>query len=183
MILQEGTAMRRLDRFVNKKESWGRFTIKMALTTALIIGSGAMFFSRFTFAYDPQQVISIKGYSFYLIDRGDKGMEKGKLYAFHPKVIPGIYTPEHRLVKYLRGVPSDRVEINLKEQVKVNDEVVAVGLVHADKIGRPRSSFVGKGTLGPNAYWFMGDAPLSFDSRYWGTVTKEQIIGRSYPLF
>ncbi|MDV5555438.1 S26 family signal peptidase [Enterobacter hormaechei] len=28
-----------------------------------------------------------------------------------------------------------------------------------------------------------GQKPFSFDSRYWGTVKNDQIIGRAYPLF
>jgi conjugal transfer pilin signal peptidase TrbI len=31
-------------------------------------------------------------------------------------------------------------------------------------------------------YWVMGDQPKSFDSRYWGVVYQQQIIGKAYAL-
>ncbi|MDX7527058.1 S26 family signal peptidase, partial [Enterobacter hormaechei] len=32
-------------------------------------------------------------------------------------------------------------------------------------------------------YWFSGEAATSFDSRYWNSVKREQIVGRAWPLW
>ena len=35
----------------------------------------------------------------------------------------------------------------------------------------------------PGHYFMMGEHFRSYDSRYWGTVHENQIVGRAYPLF
>lgn len=165
------------------RKSARRFAVEMLLVGVLVAGLGTLFFSRFSFGYDPQHVVSIQGYSLYLIDKGDKTLTRDRLYSFHAHELPPIYTARTRLVKYLRGLPADAVEVTLDEAVMINGQLRATGLAQADRLGRPRAAFAGKGVLGENAYWFMGDTPQSFDSRYWGPVTREQIIGRVYPLF
>ncbi|NDG89011.1 MAG: S26 family signal peptidase, partial [Gammaproteobacteria bacterium] len=36
--------------------------------------------------------------------------------------------------------------------------------------------------LQPLTYWAMGDQPKSFDSRYWGVVYQQQVVGKAYVL-
>lgn len=168
---------------VRRRKGALRFAAELLLVGALVVGLGALFFARFSFGYDPQTVVSIQGYRLYLIDRGDQRLVRDRLYSFHAPVLPPIYSAQTRLVKYLRGLPGDEVEITLDEQVRINGQLRASGLAQADRLGRPRAAFAGKGVLGEDAYWFMGDTPQSFDSRYWGPVSREQVIGRVYPLF
>ena len=38
-------------------------------------------------------------------------------------------------------------------------------------------------TIAPGTYWVMAPLPGSYDSRYWGAINAEQIVGRVYPIF
>lgn len=165
-----------------RKESWSRFSAKAGVFLALL-GLVALFFSRYTIAYDPQDVRCLPDHSVYLIDKKDRRMVRDGLYAFEGKGLTPLFEDGQQMIKRLKGLPGDNVEIDTLESIIINTHVVTRGLSLLEKLDKPIASFVGKGQLGQGNYWFMGETDDSFDSRYWGTVTDEQIIGRAYPLF
>lgn len=168
--------------YTEKKERWHRFGIK-ACGFLTLMGLIALFFTRFSIGYDPQDVRCFPDYSVFLIDKKDQAMVRDGLYAFHGKGMEPLLKDGTRMLKQLKGMPGDLVEIDVLENILVNGEVVANGLPMAEKLGKPTALFKGKGELKNGTYWFMGEINESFDSRYWGTVADEQIIGRAYPLF
>ena len=165
------------------RQSWFRFWMKGGLIIALIYGSGAAFATRYHFGIDSQHVKCIPGITFYLIDTKDHELVRDGIYSFSARGMEPVFPEGREVVKYLRGLPGDHVVINEQEQVLINDSEVAVGLKLAYLLNRDPSEFFGAGDLGPDNYWFMGISTMSYDSRYWGTVSEEQIIGRAYPLF
>lgn len=170
--------------FVRKKEPWAKFLPKALLVLGIVLGLGFSFMSRYTFRFDPQVIRCIPEYTMYLVDKGVTDTQRGKLYAFNSKDLSPIYTENTRMLKYLMAIPGDEVEITPDEKILVNGKEVASGLKHAEeKLGQPISAFVGKTVLGANQYWFLGTSSESFDSRYWGSVTKDKIVGRAYGLF
>lgn len=173
--------MKRLRRFIVKKQSYKKLFLKMGLITAGLFLGGALFFSRFTFGYDGQIYKCIPGYSIYLIDKKDKALIKGKTYAFHAQGTEPLIKNGTVLVKFLRGTTGDQVEIGPDTRIYVNGEMVGGGLRYAPKLGADEAVFVGKGTV--NGLWFMGTSTYSFDSRYWGAAAEDQVIGRAYPVF
>lgn len=78
-------------------------------------------------------------------------------------------------VKRVIGLPGDSVEIR-KGQVFVN------GLMMEEPyITRPGKSTMSPLTVGPDAFFVLGDnRRASNDSRDWGTVPTENIIGRAW---
>ncbi len=171
-------------RFLRKKESWSLFSVKVVVLLSLMLVAGTTFFSRFSIAIDPQQERCIPGYRVYLVDHQDQELIRGELYAFRSKDLSPIYDEGTEMLKYLKGVPGDRIVINESDQIFINDKPDQWGLSLAEeKLGQPASNFRGNVTLGENQYWFMGTSTKSFDSRYWGTISGEQIIGRAYPIF
>jgi conjugal transfer pilin signal peptidase TrbI len=87
------------------------------------------------------------------------------------------------MVKILEAGPGDLVEVNDSYQVIINNaSTIYRGLDQAKRIGQEKDSFVGKGKLGKDEFWFMGTHSLSFDSRYYGAVSLNQVIGRAYPI-
>lgn len=170
-------------RFMRKRESWPRFASKVALVLGLMAGVGAAAGSRYSIAYDPQEVSCIEEYDVYLVDHGDTEMVRGGLYAFDSGVLEPFYKESRPLIKYLKGMPGDQVEINADQQVLINGEFVTYGLHLSEKMKREPTSFMGKGQLSENQYWMLGTSQESFDSRYWGAARKEQVFGRVYPIF
>lgn len=172
------------DRFSQKKYSWVNFSIKAAVVFTVMALAGMAFASRFLIVGDPQKVRCIPGYTVYLVDKKDTELERGQIYMFLSKDLSPIYEEGTKMLKFLRAVPGDEIEIKENDQIFINGEVSAWGLSLAqEKLGQPSSNFYGKTRLKNDQYWFLGISPQSFDSRYWGAVKRENIIGRAYPLF
>lgn len=54
----------------------------------------------------------------------------------------------------------------------------------ADRLGRPLPVWSGCTTLGADELFLLANAsPASFDSRYFGSVTRHQVIGRAAPVW
>lgn len=169
-------------KWIKKKESWSRFGLKALIVVMVIALAGGAFASRYRIGIDTQLVKCIPGYSIYLIDRKDRGLEKGAIYAFAAQGLNPLYEDGTQMVKYLRGEPGDHVSVG-EHGIKVNGLTVGQGLTHAETLGVPPASFTGEAVLKDDNYWFMGTSDESFDSRYWGTVNDDQVIGRAYPIF
>lgn len=173
----------RLSRLCVKKESWGRFGAKACVVLVALWMAGAAFAGRYRIGIDPQQEKCLPGYTVFLVDLKDRALERGAVYAFRARGLSPFYADGTRMVKVLAGVPGDEVAIDASRRITVNGREVGKGLALAAKLQQPESRFYGSGHLDAGHYWFMGKSALSFDSRYWGTVRDEQVIGRAYPLF
>lgn len=89
------------------------------------------------------------------------------------------------MVKILEALPGDKVEINEDYQLFINGKPSPyTGLKQAERIGQEPDNFVGSVDSIPEGdYWFMGTHPMSFDSRYYGAVSPDRVIGLAYPIF
>lgn len=180
---ENGSEKKRLKRYLKKQESWQRFALKASLMLSVLFIAGAAFASRYRIGYDPQVLSCIPEFNVYLLDLKDRSLERGALFAFKAERMEPVWEEGTRMVKYLYGMPGDRVEIDRYERVFINGENVATGLFVAHKVGKRKKDFMGKGELAEDSYWFFGSSPTSFDSRYWGHVHSDQVIGRVYPIF
>jgi len=165
------------------KKAWISYCFKAMAVLIVIIVTFIAFASRFSIAIDPQLVRCIPGYTIYLVDRRNTELVRGNLYMFFSKNLSPIYEEGTRMLKYLRALPGDEIEIRSNDQIFINGNASEWGLsLAAKKLGRSASDYHGKLTLVDNQYWFLGTSTGSFDSRYWGSVKRENIIGRAYPL-
>lgn len=171
-----------MGRAARKREPWRRFAFKAALIAVLIVGSAEGFAARYQIAYDPQTIRCLPDYSVYLLDRWDRDLERGGLYAFAAHGLAPFFPDGTRMVKKLVALPGDTVAVNAAGMF-VNGAHIASGLALAKTLEREADSFEVFGALAKGQYWFAGEHELSFDSRYWGSVAQDQIIGRAYPLF
>jgi len=87
-----------------------------------------------------------------------------------------------RLVKYVRGIPGDHIRVHGTE-LWINDE-------HVDRLwlaksipGKTVGDFDADYILEEDEYFLMGTTHGSFDSRYWGPIHADAILGPARPLF
>ena len=170
-------------KWIKPQESWGRLIAQLIGITVLILLFACWFTQRFKIGYDPQRERCLPNHAVYLIDMNDKALHPGETYAFSSLGLQPIYPDGTTMVKILSAMPGDQVEVNEAWEIKVNGRVLQNGLHMARRLNLTALSFIGKGVLADNEYWFLGQSRNSFDSRYWGTVKGGQIIGRAYPLF
>ncbi len=165
------------------RQPWPRFLVKATVVLAIIIGGGFWFAQNYRIGIDPQLEKCIPGYTFYLIDLNDKQVKRGETFAFRSKGVEPLFEDGTWMVKFVRGVPGDHIEIDHEHNVKINDEVLSRGLFLSRELQVDPARFLGRTTLQEHQFWLMGLTDRSFDSRYWGVVHEDQIVGRAYPLF
>jgi conjugative transfer signal peptidase TraF len=85
------------------------------------------------------------------------------------------------LVKHVAGFVGDSVCVR-NGAVAIDGKTVAYQL-QADHAGRSLPRWEGCRRLEAGEYFPLADAPDSFDSRYFGPVTKADLIGRLVPLW
>jgi signal peptidase I len=102
--------------------------------------------------------------------------ERGDIVVFRTPPNVTCLGPSDVFVKRLIGLPGDTVEIR-DDQLYVNGEPVPEPYVNGGAVGEP----FGPVTVGEGEYFMMGDnRTSSCDSREWGTVPRENLIG---PVF
>lgn len=104
----------------------------------------------------------------YLVFRIDRDLETWKAGA--------------RFVKRVVGTPGDRVDVR-STQTRVNGQPVAGELDLLNLLNADGAEFERTFTLGRGEYFVVGEQASSFDSRYWGAVHADQIVGRALPLW
>lgn len=80
------------------------------------------------------------------------------------------------------GLPGDTVSVT-PEETTVNGSMVGEELRLARESGHTDSELTRTGKVPEGRVWLMGRTKLSFDSRYWGSVPMDHILGRAYPLW
>ncbi len=160
-------------------------TVLVAYNILLAVFLGWIFaYNVLDFPYklgaDGQKVRCLPWSVFIIKDRRPDHIAKGDLIQFRGGDV-GYGLSGLLWVKIVGAVPGDTVEIK-------NDQLFVNGVFY-DKLWllktlRKESGYFDKTfVVPPGEYLMLGTAQESFDSRYWGTIKKEQIIGSAIPLF
>ncbi|NNE91072.1 MAG: signal peptidase I [Verrucomicrobiales bacterium] len=122
--------------------------------------------------------------------------KRGEVFVFNTRGIRGIemsgsFDPRggsQHYIKRLVAVPGDEVEVkapNLYIDGEIAQEFGMQRVMAAEGDYSPGyTGNYGPQKLGPKQYWAMGDnSDSSFDSRGWGPVPEENIVGRGVFVF
>lgn len=160
-----------------------RFLINAGMALAAFLAVASPTVERYSIAVDSSDIRCIEDYSVFIVDEFNQTLVRGEIYAFHADGLEPFFADGQPLAKYLVGLPGDTVEITADQQIIINGEAIATTLQAAHRLEMAPEDFVGSATLGSDEYWFMGDTLESFDSRYWGSVSRQQIVGRAHGVF
>ena len=115
------------------------------------------------------------------MDLQDHGMIPGALYSFSARGLK-LYPDGTNMIKILKGSEGDHIRIS-RQRIYINGQPAGTGLPLALEAGIEPERFDRDYIVEPGHYFMMGEHFRSYDSRYWGTVHENQIVGRAYPLF
>lgn len=103
-------------------------------------------------------------------------VERGEVIVFRPPLNPASF-----YIKRVIGLPGESVEIT-DSRVEIFNKDHPLGFVLNESAYLSSGAFMAdmkKQSLGPNDFFVMGDnRQASSDSRYWGSVPRQNIIGR-----
>lgn len=157
--------------------------IRVLTITSLLVVSGVLFAQRYSIGINPQVMGCIPGRVF-LVDHRDRSPQCGQIFAYRSGQAAPVYADGTLMAKYLAAGPGDTVEVTEDFRILVNDHLFARGLPHLKGLDpKALKAFVGRRVLAADQYWMLGTLPMSFDSRYWGPIHGDQIVGRAYVLF
>lgn len=163
------------------KRDYLRGALQTTLVVIISVGALYGFKSRYQIGVNTQLDLQCLPYDVFLIDFKDQALSRGDFIAFHARGMAPYIPDGTVIIKELAGVPGDRVVVD-KGVVIVNDanrgELDLVEKLNASAEHYSRNETVPDGKM-----WVMGTLPRSFDSRYWGYVEPDQIIGRAYALW
>lgn len=160
----------------------GAFLAKGLALSALLAGGIVLLADRYSIAIAPQASLCLPPHRIWIIDKHDATPIRGEIFAFKSAGLAPLFADGTTIVKVLDGMPGDEVKVDL-EVTTVNGRPLAQGLDVAAEHGVDPQRYVRAGRIEEGRYWFFGRTRDSFDSRYWGSVGQEQILGRAYPLW
>lgn len=171
------TAVERL----GKKQTLRFWATALGLST-LVGGSVYAAGSRWSIAIDAQENRCLPPYRIWLIDKQQTSPVQGETFAFLAQNLGPVFADGTKIVKVLEGMPGDRVSVS-ESKTSINGRTVAMGLQVASDYGISPARYIREGRIPADGYWFFGRTADSFDSRYWGSVKRSQIVGRAYPIW
>jgi conjugal transfer pilin signal peptidase TrbI len=160
-----------------------RFLVLAPAGLLLVLGAMLYGGSRFVVTLNDQVAKCLPPYRVFLVDRHDRVLERGGLYAFFAGERMAPFFPlETMVIKRVVGGAGDHVSIS-PTATTVNGKPVGEGLDLARTLGQPEGRYSRELDLAQDDLWIMGATRDSFDSRYWGPLPSHQIIGRADALF
>jgi conjugal transfer pilin signal peptidase TrbI len=164
------------------KASLGWFLLKALPLLFLILALENYLGERFLIGGDDQVDRCLPDKRIYIIDTFNKDIWRGDLMAFRAKRMSPYFKDGQIIVKIAAGVTGDHIKVD-GHQTTINGALIIEGLPLAEKLKKTPSTFNRDENVPLSAYWVTGKTAKSFDSRYWGYVYDDQVIGRAYAIF
>ncbi|BBM67918.1 hypothetical protein VA249_45640 (plasmid) [Vibrio alfacsensis] len=164
------------------------FPIKMVWVAIAMIATFhlamSMFTKHFMVIIDGNDASDrcIPEFSVYLLKRDFEQIEVGKIYTFKASGMTPFFADGTLITKYAAAASGDQIVQN-EQGVFINDQQIIDGYPLSEKIGVPSSSFFKSYQVNQDEVFFTAPSSKSFDSRYWGTVEVNNIVGEAIPLW
>lgn len=164
-----------------KKMSWKAFALRAGVLAVVIIAGISYASDRYRLAPDPQEVRCFPDHSLFLVDLYQPEPVRGAIMAYSARGLDPFFEDGTLMAKVLVGKPGDSVVVNASG-LFVNGDQHAESFPLAAGLGRKASDFFREETIPEDHYLMMAPAPESYDGRYWGYITRDQLVGLARPI-
>ncbi len=158
-----------------KKESWVDI-VKFVILTALIVLPIRFYVAQPFLVSGPSMEPTFMNNDYLLVDEISYRFQtpkRGEVVVFK--------RPNERkyLIKRVIGLPGETLELKGEKITVINAENPKGFLLDQSFLSYAKSDFEMKAVLSAGQYFVMGDnRPVSYDSRYWGSIESKAIVGR-----
>ncbi|MCK7553313.1 signal peptidase I [Marinobacter goseongensis] len=169
-----------LSPFLNERKAF--FAKSAALALVLVVGV-SYFNSRYLITFDRQAEPCFE-WRLFIVDTQNKTPKRNDLVAFRARGMQPALEDGELAVKQAVGMPGDTVEVS-ETVTRINDQPrFRSGLYLLDKLdGRSAADFTRVLQISEGNYFGMGSMESSFDSRYWGFIHADQVVGVAVPIY
>lgn len=157
------------------------FLIKALMILIVIAGSMQYILNNYRIGFDGQEVRCLIDHKYFLVHLNKKEPVRDQITAYTSIGLSPHFEDGTMMAKIMTGMPGDLVEIN-EVGVFVNGEVKVLGFALADVQLPPKETFFTSYTIPDDHYLMLAPSPTSYDGRYWGLITKDQIVGKATPF-
>jgi conjugal transfer pilin signal peptidase TrbI len=157
------------------------FALKAVILTVVLAVGFDMIARRYRLGIDWQVERCLPDIRVVLIDLRSEIPKRGELIAFRGLGLAPIFPDGTQMVKILVGLPGDLVMVS-PVRTTVNGHEVARGFALAERLGQPPSAFARTFSIPAGHYFAVGRSAESFDSRYFGLIKDEQVLGKAWRL-
>jgi len=121
-------------------------------------------------------------YNVFFVNKKDKEFIKNDLIVFaYPGQNIYAYKTGEKFVKIASCFPNDILITNENLEYYCNGKIIGKAYLY-DSQGKRLSHFRFNGPIPKDKYFVTGTHPKSWDSKYWGFVSKDTIIGKAKGL-
>lgn len=155
----------------------------MLLLMLMISAFFVYFCMRYTFAYN-KSISDCLNTKFFLVDSWDKNVKRGDLAVFRMEKENRYFKKGLKWIKLVGAQGGDTVKVTYDDMTVNNDIRYKINLWYTlSKLKMDISEVTPELTLKPDELFMIGETQTSYDSRYWGPIQKQDIIGRAYAIF
>lgn len=152
--------------------------IKFALVALIIVLPIRVFIAQPFIVSGASMVPTFEDKDYLIVDELSYHLSqpsRGDVIIFHPPKDPSIY-----YIKRIIGLPNETVILS-GSSVTIKNSEHPDGFDLSEPYITNKSSDTVTKTLGADEYFVMGDnRPASYDSRGWGILPRDHIIGRAF---
>lgn len=164
----------------------GNILAKLTILIVVIYGSLHWLSQNYRLGLDLHEGERCLPYTAYIIDLNDKDITKSDYFAFNSKGMGPFYPDNTQVIKIASAMPGDLISVG--ESVRINHQKFGE-MEHLKKggklykMGKRLTEYTREETVPEGSIFALATHPRSYDSRYWGYVNEQQVIGRAIPLF
>lgn len=165
-----------------KKSHWEQS--KGMFLLMLLIGVFFIYFClRYTFAYNGS-ISDCLNTRFFLVDSWDQDVKRGDLAAFRMEKDNQYFKKGLKWIKMVGAQGGDKVQVTYDDMTVNGNIRYNINLWYTlSKLKMDLSEVTPELTLKPDELFMVGETQSSYDSRYWGPIQKQDVIGRAYAIF
>ena len=154
----------------------------LCLFAAFMLAFFYWFKPPISLAYDPHVEKCLPDLHLALLVHFTPSTIKREDYVFWKPAGALNYIKQEFVLKRVMGIPGDHLQIK-DGIVKINNSIVASGFSLLDNKKIHVSAFARDEVIPPGHVFMVGTHPRSNDSRYWGYLKTQDIVGRGYKIF
>jgi len=158
------------------------FIKQITIASVMIFSFFFYLVDRYYIAFDQQEMPCLFS-TVFLVDTWAtaEDFSRGDLMAYDYHMANTLIPKGTILVKRVASLPNERLSFNAKS-VSVGDKEYFADIsseLERLKVDMPKQVNF---KTGPGEFFLVGETQYSYDSRYWGSAKKNNIVGKAYAI-